>query len=70
MEFSTHIHESVLEFGTDMHETTTMNHADFGNPLTFHVAHPAGQGFPSLSSEILHLLGQRSPGFSPEGSHL
>ncbi len=40
-----------MKFGTDGHGTQRMNLNDFGVPLTFHLAPPAGQRF-HLSSEI------------------
>ncbi len=52
---STTIGWIVIKFCTDVHGSQRMNPTDFGDPLTFSLAPPAGQSF-HLSCEISQYL--------------
>lgn len=43
----------AMEFGTDIHGAKKMNPANFGDSLTFYVAHPADQNFPAYPVKYL-----------------
>ena len=48
-----------LKSGTNIHSDQGMNPEDFGDPLTFHSAAPAGQSFHLCSEIFQHLSGPK-----------